>query len=71
MRRYLNDDERDGLTTWGRAFSAQMREPGTMALNIMPDAEKDAQGVVMLNRDDVGRLRELLDVADIRGHFRD
>jgi hypothetical protein len=63
----LSDMERDGLTMWGDSISAQFRDEGQLALNIMDGAPRDVDGVVLLTPGDVSKLAELIEEAESRG----
>lgn len=54
--------ERDGMTVWGRYFSAQVRDRGELALVIMDFAPTSHEegGPVLLPAGDVEKLRALL-----------
>ena len=62
-----NYEERDGLTMWGEAISAQFREHGQLALNIMPNARRDVDGVVLVPEGDIAKLHALIVEGDERG----
>lgn len=60
--------ERDSLTVWGDAFSAQSRDRGELALHIMEDAPRSTEDdhPVLLGPKDVAKLRALLNEIEAR-----
>jgi hypothetical protein len=65
----LTWEEQQGLTIWGEAISAQMRDAGTMALLVREDFPRSTElgHPAILPEGDVRKLHALLNAARGRG----
>lgn len=61
----LTFEERGGMTIWGEAISAQVRDHGQLALYIRDDAPRSTEDdhPAILPAGDVNKLRALLEEA--------